>query len=299
MSHSFKDRFAEAPKVHVSPRLPSWLTIRLPSGNGVQKTEACLLQHRVTTVCQEASCPNLLECYSQKTATFLLLGKACTRACAFCQIEHQKTLPPPDFGEIDRVVESVVALNLRYVVLTMVTRDDLADGGAEHVARAVLALKELSGVSVEVLTSDFGGNQESLRSIAQSRPYVFNHNIETVRRLTSRVRHKATYERSLEVLSFMKQQDPSLMTKSGLMVGLGETHDEVYEALGDLRAVGVSLVTIGQYLQPSKKKLPVHSFIHPNQFQVYRDFGLALGFRQVFSGPQVRSSYHAHEAAHS
>jgi lipoic acid synthetase len=275
-------------------RLPAWLHRKLSLNDEMQRTGERIKASCLHTVCEEARCPNLLECYSKKVATFLLLGRECTRACAFCEIDFAKEPLDIDQEEPERIVEAINSLGLRHAVLTMVTRDDLADGGSSHIARTVeLIHKKLPKVSVEVLTSDFQGNEESIRCVVQSGPHIFNHNVETVPRLTPHVRHKATYERSLEVLSFAKQLCPTLVTKSGLMVGLGEREEEVQSVLKDLKETNVSIVTIGQYLQPSKRKLPVQEYITPEIFEAYRAFGLKIGLEHVFSAPFVRSSYNA------
>lgn len=272
---------------------PIWLKKRAScctlKNTDVQITEKCL-----HTVCQEAKCPNLVECYAQKTATFLLLGKSCTRACPFCDIGHSILPPPPDPEEPLRVAEAVGMLGLRHVVLTMVTRDDLPDGGAEHVAATVgLIHKHYPNTTIEALVSDFDGNKEALKCVIRSGISVFNHNLETVERLTPSVRHRATYRRSLEVLHTVYDLEPALIIKSGLMVGLGETQNEVHAALRDLYLSHVSIVTIGQYLQPSSKKLQVKAYIDPSLFQEYKSYGESIGLQSVFSGPFVRSSYHA------
>lgn len=272
---------------------PAWLTKRF-LGRAVQETENQLKKGCLHTVCQEAKCPNLCECFARKTATFLLLGKSCTRACPFCEIDHSCAPNSPMPEEPHRIVESVRELGLRHVVLTMVTRDDLSDGGASHLAATAWLLKhEFPDVTVEVLTSDFEGKRCAIKVVVHSGIDVFNHNIETVERLTPKVRHKATYRRSLEVLQLAHEMNPSLKTKSGLMVGLGEKRAEVEQSLRDLVQANVSLVTIGQYLQPSNKKLPVVEYVHPDQFYAYQQFGESIGLERVLSGPFVRSSYHA------
>ncbi|MBL8055551.1 MAG: lipoyl synthase [Anaerolineales bacterium] len=245
------------------------------------------------TVCQEAACPNLGECWGRGTATFMLLGELCTRHCRFCNVAPGRPLPP-DPGEPARVAEAAAQLGLRHVVLTMVARDDLPDGGAGHIAAAVVALRtRLPDATVEVLVSDFGGALGALAAVAEARPDVFNHNVETVARLSDRVRAKAKYQRSLAVLAWARQH--GLTTKSGLMVGLGETAGEVIETLRDLRRAGCDLLTIGQYLQPTPGQLEVVDHVHPVVFDWYRAVALSLGFRFVASAPLVRSSYHAEE----
>ncbi len=291
------NRLPEKPLEAVAARgrFPSWLHRDMPKGNGLIETSHEIVKGRLNTVCEEARCPNILECYSNKTATFLLLGKACTRACGFCDIEHSKTLPLPDREEPIRIVESARALGLKHIVLTMVARDDLDDGGSQHVAETVACIRShIQDATCEVLVSDFLGNSHSLDIVLQSAPEIFNHNLETVRRLTPKIRHTATYERSLSVLKYAKENGrDGTLTKSGIMLGLGETEEEVYEALQDLRNMSVDIVTIGQYLQASQKKLPVQSFVHPDQFEAYQNYGKTLGIPVVYAGPFVRSSYNA------
>ena len=275
-------------------RFPSWLHRKLPLGNELAKTHVILKRHRLHTVCEEAKCPNHLECYSNKTATFLALGKECTRACGFCDIDFSKTPNSPEKDEPERIAKSVKALALNHVVITMVTRDDLADQGASHIAEIIQAIqKEIPNVSVEVLTSDFSGNEKLLDIVLDAKPEIFNHNIETVRRLTPRVRHRATYDRTLEVLSYVKSQNNVPFVKSGIMVGLGETQQEVEETIRDLRNAGCTIITIGQYLQPTKNKLLVKSFIRPEQFKQYEEYGHSIGIQYMHCGPFVRSSYNA------
>ncbi len=280
-------------------RFPSWLHRPLPKGGGLWKTSSVVQTHRLATVCEEAKCPNLLECYSKKTATFLVMGKECTRACGFCDIDFSKTPQPLQEDEPFRVASSVKELGLRHVVITMVSRDDLPDGGAEHLVAVIYAIrKENPGVAIEVLTSDLGGQEEAIEKVLQARPDVFNHNIETVRLLTPRVRHKATYERTLAVLRYAREHGPSAMSiKSGLMVGLGETQEQVHETLHDLLQAGCNIVTMGQYLQASRHKLQVKEFITPKQFERYAEYGRSIGIAQMYCGPFVRSSYHAGEVA--
>lgn len=277
-------------------RFPSWLHRRLPKGSELQQTSQILAQHRLHTVCEEAKCPNLLECWSRKTATFLVMGKECTRNCGFCDIDFSRSPMALDENEPQRVAESVKILGLRHVVITMVARDDLPDGGSCHLVRVMEEVRHCNpGVTVEVLTSDFAGESNSWQNVLDAAPDIFNYNIETVRALTPRVRHKATYERTLELLDYVATHRPnlSLKVKSGLMVGLGETEAQVYETLKDLKDVGCDIVTIGQYLQANRNKLLVKSFVTPEQFKKYEDFGYRLGLSYVYSGPFVRSSYNA------
>lgn len=278
-------------------RFPSWLHRRLPKGNELQQTGQILSQHRLHTVCEEAKCPNLLECWSHKTATFLVMGKECTRNCGFCDIDFAKTPQALEADEPLRVAESVKELGLRHVVITMVARDDLPDGGSRHLVRVMEEVRRCNpGVTLEVLTSDFAGQNQAWQTVLDASPNIFNHNIETVRELTPRVRHQATYDRTLELLRYVAshRSHSSLKVKSGLMVGLGETEEQVFQTLKDLKEVGCDIVTIGQYLQPNRRKLMVKSFIHPEQFKKYETFGYELGLTYLYCGPFVRSSYNAH-----
>ncbi len=277
-------------------RFPSWLHRKLPKGGNLFKTNSILEKYRLNTVCEEAKCPNRMECYSKKTATFLALGKECSRSCGFCDIDFSKTPKAPEKDEPERIAHSVKELGLKHVVITMVARDDLADGGAEHIAAIVRKIREENKeVTIELLTSDFAGNFAAVDTVLQERPEIFNHNIETVRSLSPRVRHKATYDRSLSLLAYVKEQKKAAFVKSGIMVGLGETEEEMQETIRDLHQVGCDIITIGHYLQPNRRKLMVKAFIPPEQFQRYADFGHALGVPHVYAGPFVRSSYNAHE----
>lgn len=281
-------------------RFPKWLHRKLPMGSNLWKTHAILKNHHLSTVCVEAKCPNLLECFSKKTATFLVMGKACTRSCGFCNISHSPTPSPPEQDEPRRVAQSVMELGLKHVVLTMVARDDLPDGGAAHLYQIILEVKKTSpGTTVEVLTSDFDGNTAAYDQVLAGQPDIFNYNIETVRRLTPKIRHRATYERTLSLLRYVRDHGPSdLIVKSGLMVGLGETADEVKESIHDLLQAGCGVVTIGQYLQPDRRKFRVKAFITPQQFQSYADYGHSIGIKQMVCGPFVRSSYNAASIFH-
>lgn len=278
-------------------RFPSWLHRQLPRGGALRQTGAVLSQNRLHTVCEEAKCPNLLECWTKKTATFLVMGKECTRNCGFCDIDFAKAPKPLEGDEPQRVADSVRQLGLKHVVITMVARDDLADGGAAHLASIVRAVRQqVAGATIEVLTSDFAGNLDALDTILQAQPEIFNHNLETVRELTPRVRHKATYERTLAVLKHARSSPashPGLLIKSGLMVGLGETPTQVEEALRDLQQAGCDIVTMGQYLQANPRKLLVKAFVTPAQFAAYEAFGYAIGIKHMYCGPFVRSSYNA------
>ncbi|MEX0961615.1 MAG: lipoyl synthase [Simkaniaceae bacterium] len=275
-------------------RFPKWLHIKLPEGGNLFKTNKIVESYGLNTVCEEAKCPNRLECYSKKTATFLALGKECTRACGFCDIDFSKAPKAPEADEPLRIAKSAMELGLKHVVITMVARDDLPDKGALHIAQIIQAIRDLNpSATVEVLTSDFSGDMEALDLVLKASPEVFNHNIETVRRLSSKVRHKATYDRTLSLLSHAKKSQKAQYIKSGLMVGLGETLDEVKESLRDLKEVGVDIVTIGHYLQASRHKLPVKAFITPEEFKAYESYGHQIGLSHVYSGPFVRSSYNA------
>lgn len=277
-------------------RFPSWLHRKLPKGGALHQTGQVLSEHRLHTVCEEAKCPNLLECWSKKTATFLVMGKECSRNCGFCDIDFSKSPKPLDQDEPARVALSVKELQLKHVVITMVARDDLQDGGSQHLVQVMEAIRALNKeVTIEVLTSDFLGREESLGDILAAKPEIFNHNIETVRALTPRVRHKATYERTLEVLKFASDHryHPGMKVKSGLMLGLGEEEEQVFKTLKDLSEVGCDIVTIGQYLQSNPRKLMVKAFIHPDQFKRYEEYGYSIGIPYLYCGPFVRSSYNA------
>ena len=275
-------------------RFPSWLHRNLPAGTALFKTGELLKKYRLSTVCEEAKCPNRFECYSKKTATFLALGKECARNCGFCDIDFSKTPKAPEADEPERIALSVQELGLNHVVITMVARDDLEEGGATHLARIIRKTREINpGCTIEVLTSDFEGKESSLDLVLHEKPEIFNHNIETVKRLTPRVRHKATYERTLKMLTHAKASDKTLYVKSGLMLGLGETEEEVRATIDDLYAAGVSIITMGQYLQPNRRKLLVKDFIHPDTFKRYEDYGRSIGVRYMHCGPFIRSSYNA------
>lgn len=278
-------------------RLPAWLRRPLAQSGSFAEVDQLLGELDLNTVCQSAKCPNRGECFSEGTATFLIMGGVCTRGCRFCAIESQ--VPGPlDSDEPERVAEAAARMGLSHVVITSVTRDDLPDGGAAHFSATIKAVRgALPEASVEVLTSDFDGREESVDLVAAERPDVFNHNVETVPRLYATVRPQADYARSLRVLARMRETQPDLPTKSGLMLGLGETHAEVVEVLGDLREAGVSMVTLGQYLRPSKAHLPVAEFVEPAEFAALAREAYALGFAAVASAPFVRSSYHAGELA--
>ncbi|MGA2659497.1 MAG: lipoyl synthase [Verrucomicrobiota bacterium] len=278
------------------PRLPEWLRIRLPTSDRFAQTRALLGELKLHTVCESARCPNHWECWEKGTATFMIGGDRCTRACRFCAVTTAKPLPL-DPQEPARVAEATRRLRLRHVVITAVARDDLPDGGAGHFARTIQAVRALNaGIVIEVLTPDFNDRDAAIDAVLSGNPHIFNHNLETVRRLTPAVRSRATYDRSLSVLGKVKgKRAESIYTKSGLMLGLGETEAEVETALADLRRVGCDLLTLGQYLQPSVEHIPVFQFITPAQFEAYGQRARAMGFVHVASGPMVRSSYHADE----
>lgn len=277
-------------------RFPSWLHRSLPKGSELFATNAIVEKYRLNTVCEEAKCPNRFECFSRKTATFLALGKECTRNCGFCTIDFSKAPKQPEADEPLRIALSVQELGLKHVVITMVARDDLPDGGAVHIAAIIGEIRKHNPeATIEVLTSDFSGNTASVDLVIAAKPDVFNHNIETVRVLSPRVRHKATYDQTLSILNYVTSAQVIPFIKSGLMVGLGETSDQVQETLRDLKQAGCNIVTIGQYLQSDRRKLLVKEFVTPAQFEAYEKYGYEIGISQMYSGPFVRSSYNAHE----
>ena len=276
------------------PRLPGWLRFQLPANQGFSQTRALLDELKLHTVCQSAKCPNHWECWSKGAATFMIAGDHCTRACGFCAVSTAKPLPL-DAGEPARVAEAARRMNLRHVVITSVARDDLRDGGAAHFAQTIEKVRQLNPRAViEVLVPDFLDNDAAIDSVLAARPHIYNHNLETVRRLTPAVRHRATYDRSLSVLGKVKaRRGRTIVTKSGLMLGLGETEEELFTALSDLRHAGCDVLTLGQYLQPTLRHLPVVAFISPDRFARYKTVAEEMGFMFVASGPMVRSSYHA------
>ncbi|MBQ18608.1 MAG: lipoyl synthase [Planctomycetaceae bacterium] len=278
-------------------RLPGWLKRPMPEP-GMLVTEGILTDLQLQTVCESARCPNRTECWNQRTATFQILGNVCTRPCGFCSVPKGKT-ESVETDEPERVAQAAQRLNLSHVVITSVTRDDLSDGGADHFFRCVLAVRERTGATVEVLTPDFLGNARAIDRVLASRPDVFNHNTETVPRLYERVRRNACYQRTLDLLKRVKDLAADMPTKSGLMLGLGETLEEVLEVCADLRAVGCEMITIGQYLQPSTDHLPVERYLPPEEFDEIGRLVETLGFGMVASGPFVRSSYHAGEMANA
>jgi len=276
-------------------RLPEWLTIRMPRPDTIKEVEGMMRQKRLHTVCESARCPNLPECWTKRTATFMILGDTCTRACGFCAI---KTGRGEDVDPLEpaNVAKVAADLGLKHVVVTSVARDDLPDEGAGHFARTIRALHAQNPHTiVEVLVPDFKAKRELIATVVEAGPEIYNHNIETVRRLQGVVRPQARYERSLQVLRTVKELDPSVYTKSGMMLGLGETHEEVLETLRDLKEAGVDAVTIGQYLRPTMRHLPVVEFVHPARFKQYEEIGAEMGFAFVASAPFVRSSYNAIE----
>jgi lipoic acid synthetase len=278
------------------PRLPEWLRIRLPTTDGFAHTRALLDELNLHTVCQSARCPNHWECWSKGTATFMIAGDRCTRACGFCAVTTAKPFAL-EADEPARVAEATRRMELKHVVITAVARDDLADGGAAHFAQTITAVRQLNpGIVIEVLTPDFNDRDPAIDAVLAARPDIFNHNLETVRRLTPSVRSRATYDCSLSVLRKVKARaGGAIYTKSGLMLGLGETEEELFTALRDLREVGCDILTMGQYLQPTLCHLPVIEFVSPERFANYGRVARELGFIHVASGPMVRSSYHADE----
>jgi lipoic acid synthetase len=279
------------------PRLPEWARRSSTHFESLNKLKSGLRALNLHTVCESARCPNIHECFHRGAATFMILGNLCTRGCGFCSVPkgnpriHDMRLDPDEPANVARMTAE---MKLRYVVITSVNRDDLPDGGSVHFAETVRLVKEaLPAARVEVLTPDFDGNMDAVARVLDAGPHVFNHNMETVPRLYKRVRPQAKYQQSLDVLRFAREHRPDVLTKSGFMAGLGETQDEVHQLLTDLRAQDVDVATIGQYLQPTRRNLKVAEYVSPERFDAYRDFGLSLGFRMVFSGPLVRSSYMA------
>jgi lipoic acid synthetase len=275
---------------------PPWLRVRFFGGPNYQDLKRILRTLDLHTVCESARCPNMGECWEHRTATFMILGNICTRACGFCAVPSGKPIGPPDEDEPDRVARAVERMGLRYAVVTSVNRDDQTDGGAAIFAATIRAIRErVPGCKVEVLIPDFRGEWSALETVLEAQPDVLNHNVETVPRLYSQVRKAAVYERSLELLMRAKQFAPRTPTKTGMMLGLGERREEVRAAMEDLVRQGTDILTLGQYLQPTPEHLPVVRFVHPDEFAEYKVWGEQIGFRHVESGPLVRSSYHAHE----
>ena len=276
-----------------TPR-PEWLKVRLPSGEGYTKTKNIVKEFELNTVCEDARCPNMAECWGNGTATFMILGDICTRSCGFCNVKTGKPVGL-DFDEPRRVARAIEAMGIDYAVITSVNRDELPDGGASIFAETIKQIRKRSPqCTVEVLIPDFKGDHEALLTLLKANPDVLNHNIETVARIYSKVRPQANYNQSLELIQRAKKE--GAVTKSGMMVGLGERADEVLKVMEDLKSYGCDIATIGQYLQPSKKHLPVDRFVHPIEFAEYKAYGYVLGFNIVESGPLVRSSYHAENA---
>jgi lipoic acid synthetase len=277
----------------IKPKIskPKWLRVKLPTGENYKKVRSLVDEHKLHTICESGNCPNMGECWGEGTATFMILGNICTRSCGFCAV---KTGKPDEVDEFEpgRVAHSVKTMGVKHAVITSVDRDDLKDGGSEIWAQTVRAIRKQSpGTTLETLIPDFAGKWENLQPIIDEAPEIVSHNLETVRRLTKEVRIQAKYDRSLEVLYRLKKG--GMRTKSGIMLGLGETHQEILETMEDLRSVKVDILTLGQYLQPTLRHLPIAEFVSPERFEEYRETGLKMGFRYVESGPLVRSSYHA------
>ena len=277
-------------------RLPEWLRITLPTSDSFARTRGLLDELKLHTVCESAKCPNHWECWSKGTATFMIAGDRCTRACGFCAVSTAKPLAL-EADEPARVAEATRRMKLKHVVITAVARDDLKDGGAEHFRQTIEKVRKLNpGIVIEVLVPDFLDNDVAIENVLAANPHIYNHNLETVRRLTPSVRHRATYDRSLSVLKKVKEKrGDTIYTKSGVMLGLGETEEELVQALRDLRSSNCDILTLGQYLQPSLKHLPVVEFVTPEKFAEYKIAAEEMGFVHVASGPMVRSSYHADE----
>ncbi|MGV3754175.1 MAG: lipoyl synthase [Verrucomicrobiota bacterium] len=284
-----------APKL-TRPRLPAWLRLDLPTQSGFAKTRNLLDGLKLHTVCESAKCPNHWECWSKGTATFMIAGDRCTRACGFCAVSTAKPLAL-EADEPTRVAEATKRMGLKHVVITAVARDDLADGGAEHFRQTIEAVRAANpGIVIEVLVPDFLDKDFAIECVLRAEPHIYNHNLETVRRLTPTVRFRAEYDRSLSVLKKVKQKrGETIYTKSGIMLGLGETEEELLQAMRDLRASDCDILTLGQYLQPTLKHLPVVEYVHPDKFAEYKVIAEGMGFTHVASGPMVRSSYHADE----
>jgi len=279
-----------------SRRLPEWLRRPIPSSGGMGFTKSLVADLGLETICESAKCPNRTECWTRRTATFMILGDTCTRPCGFCSVKRGHP-EPLALDEPERLAEACARLGLRHVVITSVTRDDLPDGGAEHFRQCILAVRARTGATIEVLTPDFEGNTEAIDIVLAAEPEVFNHNLETVARLQQYVRRKSQYAVSLAVLDHAKKSHPRVKTKSGLMLGLGETTGEILETLADLRSIGVDFLTLGQYLQPSGRHLAVDRYLPPEEFDELGRMARSMGFLEVASAPFVRSSYHADEMA--
>jgi lipoic acid synthetase len=279
-------------------RKPAWIRAKSPAGPAVQRLKKVLRENQLHTVCEEASCPNLGECFAHGTATFMIMGDICTRRCPFCDVAHGRP-DPLDQNEPQQLAKTIQAMDLRYVVITSVDRDDLRDGGSQHFAACIEAIRDINPkTQIEILVPDFRGRMErALKILHQTPPDVFNHNLETIPRLYKKVRPGSDYRWSLDLLKQFKQGHPEIPCKSGLMLGLGETIEEVEQVMRDMRAHHVEMLTLGQYLQPSRHHLPVDRFVHPDEFESLRETGEKMGFSQVASGPMVRSSYHADQQA--
>ena len=281
----------EKERTNILMRKPEWLKTKVPAGKTYLSVREIVEKHKLHTICTSGHCPNMHECWGRGTATLMILGDICTRSCGFCNVKTGRPLPA-DWQEPDRVAESVKLMKLKHVVLTSVDRDDLKDGGAEIWALTIKAIKrESPGTTMETLIPDFDGREELIMKVVEAGPEVISHNLETVRRMTPWVRSRAKYDLSLKVLKAIA--DAGVITKSGVMLGLGETQEEVLETMRDIRAAGATVMTIGQYLQPTRNHLPVKEFVTPEVFKMYEEEGLKMGFRHVESGPMVRSSYHA------
>ena len=285
----------DVPQPKPRRRLPSWLKRPMPQPE-MLFTSNLIEEFQLETVCESAKCPNRTECWAQKTATFMILGNVCTRPCGFCSVPKGKT-EALQADEPHRVAEAAARLGLKHVVITSVTRDDLPDGGAEHFFECIHAVRNRTGAAVEVLTPDFRGNRASISRVIEAAPDVFNHNTETVPRLYDRVRRNAVYRGTLDLLKQVKDEAPSMQTKSGLMLGLGETTEELLDVFADLRSVDCDMLTLGQYLQPTRDHLPVERYVPPEEFDELGEMARGMGFKMVASGPFVRSSYHAGEMA--
>jgi lipoyl synthase len=297
LSDGFGGNHTLPPSAH--PR-PDWLKVRFFGGDNYQELKRIMRSLDLHTVCESARCPNQGECWEHRTATFMILGDICTRACGFCAVPSGRPLGPPDEQEPERVALAVEQMNLRYAVVTSVNRDDQLDGGSAIFARTIAAIRErVPACKVEVLIPDFRGDWPALETVVAAHPDVLNHNTETVPRLYRQVRRGALYERSLELLRRAKRLAPEMPVKTGLMLGLGETREEVLQTMTDLAAQGTDILTLGQYLQPTREHLPVIRFVHPDEFGEYKRLGESMGFRHVESGPLVRSSYHAFEQERS
>lgn len=294
--HGIKRKDSNVP--YVRDKKPDWLKVRLPSGDNYAKVKSTVRENRLSTVCEEAMCPNIGECWDAGTATIMLMGFVCTRACKFCAVATGNPKGWLDADEPKLAAESVKLMGLKYVVLTSVDRDDLPDGGASHYAACVRKIKEVNpDTAVEALTPDFQGNTDHVQLVLDSGIEVYAQNVETVKRLTHPVRDpRASYEQTLKVLEYAKKSRPDVITKTSVMLGLGETEDEILETMDDLRSINVDIVTFGQYLRPTAAHLPVQRYVTPDEFRKYRDWGLEKGFMEVVSGPLVRSSYRAERA---